>query len=151
MPKATVRANARTTPKPEPGTVKSVQRQTAALNQGVALLKASQAADDEMIDAHNQFDRLYSHWLRARAAMWNPDSGRSEEECSAEINAVDEAARMLLATPVFDDEMFWKKWDVFEALVAEDAIDGAATDNRAVMALGCIKADLIRIGMGRAA
>lgn len=132
----THRANA---PKSGPDPAESLRRQTAALNQDVALLKASQAADDEAID----FDRLYSRWLHARAAMWSPDAGHTEEQCGAEMKAVDEAARTLLATPFRNDDRFWKKWEVFEGLVTEDAHDGQAIDNRVIMALGCIKADLL--------
>jgi hypothetical protein len=43
MPNATVRANARATPKPPPGSPESIRRQTAEHNRDVALLKASQA------------------------------------------------------------------------------------------------------------
>jgi hypothetical protein len=43
------------------------------------------------------------------------------------------------------------KWEVLEDYVSADAIAGPATDNRAIMALGCIKADLLRLGIGREA
>jgi hypothetical protein len=63
-------------------------------------------------------------------------------------DVADEAARALLVTPAFRDDMLWRKWEVLEEFVSADATDGGATDNRAVMALGCIKADLIRLGIG---
>jgi hypothetical protein len=38
--------------------------------------------------------------------------------------------------------------EVLEHFISADAIEGQATDNRAIMALGCIKADLLRLGIG---
>jgi len=44
--------------------------------------------------------------------------------------------------------MIWRKWEVLEIYAGMDATDGGCVDNRTVMALGCIKADLIRFGIG---
>jgi hypothetical protein len=166
MPNATVRANARTTPKPKPGSAESIRRQTADLKFATALLKASQAAvpdtiesivergtakrDAELDAKHELFGRAYARWLRARAALDDPDADGSEESGAARFKAVDEAARALLVTPALYDDELWRKWEVLEDYVSADAIAGPATDNRAIMALGCIKADLLRLGIGRA-
>jgi hypothetical protein len=37
---------------------------------------------------------------------------------------------------------------VLEHFVSADGIEGHALDNRTVMALGCVKADLMRLGIG---
>ena len=136
MPNATVRANARTMPKPaaaEPpsGSAKSIRRQA-----------------DESDAARALFGRAYCRWLRARAALDDPDVNCTEEEGAARQDEVDEAARALLVTPVFFDDMVWQKWEVLEHFVSANSIAGSATDNRAVMALGCIKADLVMLGIG---
>ena len=76
----------------------------------------------------------------------------SEEAGEARFNAVDEAARSLLITPaICDDELWHKVGGSLRIHVSADAIAGPATDNRAIMALGCIKADLLRLGIGRPA
>jgi hypothetical protein len=164
MPNATVRANARATPKPKPGSAESIRRQTADLNRDVALLKASQAAVPHTFESvieretakrdaekHELFGRAYSRWLRARAALDDPDTDGSEEGGAARFKAVDEAARSLLITPPIYREDLWQKCEVLEDFVSEDIIQGQAADNRAIMALGCIKADLLRLGIGREA
>jgi len=88
---------------------------------------------------------------RARAALDDPDEDGSEEAGAARFKAVDEAARSLLITPPAYDEELWQKWEILEDYVSADVIQGPATDNRAIMALGCIKADLLRLGIGRPA
>jgi hypothetical protein len=158
MPNATVRANARPMPKPKPGSVASIRRQTAELETATALLKGAQvvergtAKQDAELDAkHNLFGRAYARWLRARAVMDDPDADCSEQAWAARFKALDDAERTLLVTPPLSDEMLWQKWEVLESFVSCDAIAGQATDNRAIMALGCIKADLLRLGIGRPA
>jgi hypothetical protein len=167
MPNATVRANARPMPEARPGSRASIRRQTADLKFATALLKANQspvpdtiesiiergtAKRDAELDAkHELFGRAYARWLRARAALDDPDADGSEEGSAARFNAVDEAARSLLITPPVYDEELWQKWEVLEDYVSEDVIQGPAVDNRAIMALGCIKADLLRLGIGRTA
>jgi hypothetical protein len=146
MPNATVRAKARTMPKPAPAeppskppfeTIESIRQRAVA----------------ESEEARALFGRAYCRWLRARAALDDPDVNGTEEEGATRQDEVDEAARALLVTPVFFDDMVWQKWEVLEHFVSADSIDGCATDNRAIMALGCIKADLVRLGIrnGRSA
>jgi hypothetical protein len=127
------------------------------LETATALLQASQAAVPDTMDRdretekHLRFERAYARWLHARGALEDPDApDGSEEAGEARFNAVDEAARSLLITPAICDDELWHKWEVLEDYVSGDAIAGPATDNRAIMALGCIKADLLRLGIGRA-
>jgi hypothetical protein len=154
MPNATVRANARTTLKPPPGSVASLRGQTAELESATALLQISQAVERDIdceTDKHVRFGRAYARWLHARAALEDPDADGSQEAGAARFSALDEAARSLLITAPISDEELWQKWEVLENYVSEDAIQGQALDNRAIMALGCIKADLLRLGIRRAA
>jgi hypothetical protein len=164
MPNATVRANARPMPKPKRGSAaEPVRRQTEELNRDVALLRACQGAGPASIieraparrdaesDAkgHELFGRAYARWLRARAALDDPDADGSEESGEARFNAAEETARALLVTPALYDEELFQKWEVLEKFVSDDALSGPALDNRALMALGCVKADLMRLGVGR--
>ena len=138
---------------PKPGWPESIRRQTEELESATALLKISQAVErdiDRETEKHIQFGRAYARWLHARAALEDPDADGSEEAGAARFSAVDEAARTLLITSPISDEELWQKWEVLEDYVCEDAIQGQALDNRAIMALGCVKADLLRLGIGGA-
>jgi len=88
------------------------------------------------------FDRLYFRWLEARAISSKPDVDDSDEA----MDAVDEAGRQLLATPVFFDWMIWK-WEVLDDYLP--VVDDLAGEDVSayLMALGCIKADLMRLGI----
>jgi hypothetical protein len=100
---------------------------------------------------HRLFDRAYGRWLRARADLDDPNTeDNSDEAVAARQAGCDEAALSLLVTPAITDEDLWRKWEALELFVSQDVILGAATGNRTVMALGCIKADLLRLGIGRA-
>jgi hypothetical protein len=96
----------------------------------------------------NDFDRLHFRWLEARATLENPDLDDSDVAMAAKQHALDEAGRQFLATPAFLDWMIWEKWEVLEFNLAEDVIAGRHADNRTVVALACIKADLMRLGIG---
>jgi hypothetical protein len=155
MPNATVRANARPMPNSKPGSAASIRRQTGELEIATALLKTIPVVErdiDREPEKHVQFERAYARWLRARGALDDPDApDGSDEAGETRFNAVDEAARSLLITPPLSDEELWQKWEVLENYVSADVIQGPAADNRAIVALGCIKADLLRLGIGRAA
>jgi len=42
----------------------------------------------------------------------------------------------------------WVKWEILDRLVTDDAEDGHHAENRIITALGAIKADIIRFGLG---
>ena len=130
----------------------SLRQKTADLQSATALLQISQAVErdiDRETEKHLRFGRAYSRWLHARAALEDPDADGSEEAGAARFSAVDEATRALLITPAISDDELWQKWEVLDDYVSEDAIQGQALDNCAIMALGCVKADLLRLGIGR--
>ena len=141
MSNATERANAQALP------------DTTKLHAQARMHKKTDVIDREEVkpaDRADHFERLYCQWLRARAL--HAESGQDEDDVRARTQACDEAGRQLLIAPAFLDQMVWqmvwRKWEVLEFFLTEDAIDGHATDNRTVMALGCIKADIISLGIG---
>jgi hypothetical protein len=77
---------------------------------------------------------------------------RSEPSYTAALrnDAESEAARQLLAFPAPVGWAIWRKFEVLDFFVAQDAIAGRARDNRTIAALGCIKADILRFGFGDA-
>jgi hypothetical protein len=95
------------------------------------------------------FDRLYARWLECRASLaaWRDDD--SDALMDAKQDALDEAAREFLAMPAFIDWMIWKKWEVLEFDLNEDVLAGKHADNRTVVALASIKADLMSLGIGK--
>jgi hypothetical protein len=95
------------------------------------------------------FDRLYARWLECRASLaaWRDDD--SDALMDAKQDALDEAAREFLAMPAFLDWMIWKKWEVLEFDLNEDVFAGKHADNRTVVALASIKADLMSLGIGK--
>ncbi len=116
MPNAPLRAAAtglpKSPPKPKLGSVESIRQKTAEINRDVALLKAVAAERDAKLDSkHDLFGRAYVRWLRARAALEDPDADGSEEAGEVRFNAVEETARSLLTTPVIYDEDLWQKWE----------------------------------------
>jgi hypothetical protein len=148
-------AKAKSPPKspPKPGSAESIRSQAAGLERLAAIAadfqepKATDVADEAAV-VLTAFARAHVRWLRARASLCDPDEDHADGPSRKRQIEVDEAARALLVTPAFRDDMLWRKWEVLEEFVSADATDGGATDNRAVMALGCIKADLIRLGIG---
>ncbi len=96
----------------------------------------------------DHFYRLYIRWLEARASWVSPDGDDRDEATDAKSDAVDEAGRQLVVMPALSDWMIWKKWEVLEFYLDDDVVASKHVDNRTVMALGCIKADLMRLGIG---
>jgi hypothetical protein len=94
------------------------------------------------------FDRLYARWLECRASLASSDDVASDDVMDAKQDALDEAAREFLVMPAFLDWMIWKKWEVLEFDLNEDVLAGKHADNRTVVALASIKADLMSLGIG---
>src|SRR5579863_5841220 len=92
--------------------------------------------DDNIRTKRDRFDHLYADWLKARAVYADPSLDPSDTVRAAKSDAVDAAARLLLATPAVLGWMVWMKFEVFDGWLAmgEDW-----TDNRLTFAAGCIK------------
>lgn len=92
----------------------------------------------------DHFQRIYCQWLKARANYMEP--GQDDETCGKRGNAADEAARQLIAAPAVMSEHIWRKWEVLDFYLHGEG-DTAWTDNRTIVALASIKADLMRFGI----
>lgn len=112
------------------------------------MVKRRDKEHEEQIDRRLNFERLYRNWAAASAVYFDPDQDESDDESARRSRAVDDAARWLLVEPAFLDWMVWRKWEVLELWALYDARDGQHVDNRVLMALGCIKADIVRLGIG---
>jgi hypothetical protein len=152
MTNATVRANARPMPKPKPGSAASIRRQTADLKSATTLLKAAKVIERELEDENMEaFSRAYARWLRARAAIKGadfPEDGGAAANLFAEERA---ALRELFSRPAAYSEDVFQKFEALEAEIADEGVIGRATDTVLPLALGSVKTDLLRLGIGRAA
>ena len=83
----------------------------------------------------------------ARAAIDNPDLPE-EKSPNARTQRLDEAERALLTTPAPLPRGVWMKWEVLDQLMINKADTGANTDNRVIVAVAAIKADVLRFGFG---
>jgi hypothetical protein len=101
----------------------------------------------DQLAKRDHFDRLYFRWLEARASLANPAGDDSDNVMDGKQDAVDEAGRQLLTAPAFLNWMVWRKWQVLEFCLNQDVMDGKHIDNRTVVALASIKADLVRFGI----
>lgn len=95
----------------------------------------------------DEFNRLYSKWLKARAALADPDLPEDDELGNEAQDRCDAAARALLMAPAVLPWIIWKKWEVLEEWASADGDPSDWTDNRVVMALGVIKADIMSVGL----
>ena len=98
--------------------------------------------------AWRECDVLYSGWLAARAATFDPELPEDAAALTERMDKRDAAARALLVRPSALPWMIWRKWEVLDDFITSDSEDGPCADNRTIAALGCIKADILRFGFG---
>jgi hypothetical protein len=109
---------------------------------------------DKDEDAHcrefDHFQSLFADWLEARAKCLRTDPERTDEQREAMNGREDELALQIMATPVPVQWMIFQKIQVLEHAMSNDSGDFSSNwyDNREVMMLGCIKADLMRFLAG---
>jgi hypothetical protein len=72
-----------------------------------------------------------------------------DKVAEARADAADEAARQLLIRPAIYAWQVWMKWEVLELFLDADSKDGHALDRRTLVALACIKADIMHFGFGK--
>jgi hypothetical protein len=91
------------------------------------------------------FDALCAEWLENRATYMRPEidfGARGEWEHG---EREDELARLITTFPAVYDWMIFKKIEVLEYYLASTATGGTGwTDNREIVMLAGIKADLLR-------
>lgn len=127
MPKATVRANARTAP------------QSAIPDD-----YASSEVDELEAQADKVFTRAYSDWLKAKAEVqdqWVED----DEVMAARLDVEQEAERRLMATPAAYPDQVWEKLEAFEAILGDELRSGSRRYSVLMLALGCIKQDIVNL------
>ena len=115
-------------------------------DQDAAASRAEEEARLQRSAKWKEFERLYSKWLTARAAVANPDFPEDDASGDERVDRRDAVARALLMMPAVVPSMIWRKWEVLDGWVSDgDSPDWA--DNRITMALGIIKADVISLGL----
>jgi hypothetical protein len=97
----------------------------------------------EQIAASEAFDALYARWLVARAAKINVDDDAIWTKRDQEL---DEIEIRLLSTNAPSERALWQKLEVCE--VAVQLAQSIEDVSRVLFALGAIKADLARVGLG---
>jgi len=102
----------------------------------------------EQLAQRARFERLYGDWHTARAALSNPDLPEDDVSANARSRKLDEAERALLTTPAPLPCGVWMKWEVLDQIMTNEAESGANTDNRVLVAVASIKADVLRFGLG---
>lgn len=111
-------------------------------------------ADGGLAEDHserNAFERLYSRWLAARAAMANPDHASQgvdeDEDMYRLLREHAQATFNFLLAPAPIAWMIWWKFEALELLMEEESRDGERADRLHMYALLAIKVDLERLGV----
>src|ERR1700675_3166712 len=78
--------------------------------------------------ARHHCEQLYAKWLHARAALYDPDGDMSDAALGERGKREAKAAQHLLAAPSVLPWMIWRKFEVMEIWITEEAADGARTD-----------------------
>ena len=102
----------------------------------------------EQLDRRARFERLYCDWHAARATIDNPDLPEDDVSGNARARKLNEAERALLTTPAPLPWGVWMKWEVLDQIMTNEAWSGMNTDNRGIVAVAAIKADILRFGLG---
>ena len=95
-------------------------------------------------DDFGNFQALYRDYLTARAACID---AATDVEMRASQRKFDAAELALLTMPAPLTEYVWTKWEILDRLVTEDAEAGHLANNRAIVALAAVKADLLHFGL----
>jgi hypothetical protein len=93
-------------------------------------------------------ERLYSNWLRVRADEDDPEQKQSDEASDKRAEDLDVATIAFVTTPSVYPWMVWRKLEALELDLSDDLRNGKRADNRIVITLAAIKADLISFGFG---
>ena len=101
----------------------------------------------EALAKRHEFEILYANWHRTRADIYDPTLPEDDKSASIRTNAYDAAERELLTTPSPLPWCVWQKWEVLDRYVTDEAYDAQFTDNRVMVALSAIKADILRFGL----
>jgi hypothetical protein len=106
------------------------------------------ADSNPLSDAHLAFQRANSRWLKARVTRADPDGPEDDEFAWQADLEYAQAEKEMIVTPASQDWMVWKKIELFELVLTEEMTDGPLKNHFLMVALGAIKADLLRLGIG---
>jgi hypothetical protein len=95
------------------------------------------------------FTRLFAEWLKTLAEDEGAELLQTEDEHRAQGERLEELARLVTTTPAPIPWMIWRKFQVLECYLAYNGEGTTWRDNREIVMLAGIKADLIRFGIGR--
>ena len=153
MPNATVRANARTLPEstdPAPSDeyaklwaakcVADARYEVAAEKRKA---EAAAKAEEPKLKASEAFVNAHFDWLRAVAAIKDPEA--SDEEMTERFAAEIEAERRLFITAAAYPEQVWQKLEAFEGVLHDELVDGPRNNSVLLLALGSIKQDMLNL------
>ncbi len=93
------------------------------------------------------FRRLEWEWLAAMAAYQDPTAPECDEHMDALGDKQDAAELALLTTPSPATWGVWIKWEILDSLATKEVEAGHLEENRMIVALAAIKADVLRFGL----
>jgi Arc/MetJ-type ribon-helix-helix transcriptional regulator len=137
-------------PEPRPSRPEAIRfalREWLASQSAAVKSPALPPPSPEFLAKRAAFERLYQNWRLARSAFCDPDAPDYDVAGNARLDAYDAAERAVMTTPALSPSDVFYKWEVLEFLVASAAVDGEHTDNRLIVAIASIKADVIRFGL----
>jgi hypothetical protein len=105
---------------------------------------ATRAEAAEERDDLGEFQALYRDYLTARAACIDAATDADMRASQRKFNAAELA---LLTMPAPHAEYVWTKWEILDRLVTDDAEAGPLANNRIIVALAAVKADILRFGL----
>jgi hypothetical protein len=114
-----------------------------------AAADAEKAEEDKELQASRAFTSAYHAWLAANAGLEDPDI--TDEEQPERWRAKSEAERRLFSTPATVGEHFWDKLTAFEQILGEEMTVGLRKESILLLAVGCIKQDIINLDLLEAA
>jgi hypothetical protein len=94
---------------------------------------------------HDAFMTMFAEWLKGRADTASPREDRTADEAEADTVRDEELARRITTTPVTMPYEIWHKFEVLEHYLSYYGQPTTWADNREVVMLAGIKADLLAL------
>lgn len=105
---------------------------------------------DKREDARrDRFQAMFSEWLALRANDNDPSIPGDDDKDFSRDDRLTELARQITTTPAVLPWMIFEKLEVLEYYLAPDGQGTEWSDNREIVMLAGIKADIIRFASGR--
>ena len=110
------------------------------------ILKRLEAEDENASRIkHDAFMTMFAKWLKGRADAASPREDRTDDEAEADTVRDEELARRITTTPATMPFEIWHKFEVLEHYLNYYGEPTTWADNREVVMLAGIKADLLRL------